>query len=261
MSAPATSTKHDVLLLAYEGMDTLDWAGPLEIFHQARALDTNEPIFHIAVATVSTHPSPTSPQPVHTVGGGIIVPHIHIDISTVTPADLQKYSIMVIPGAWPESLVPVVSDAQNPVASLIRAFTSLPPLEDSRGGKERILLTICTGSFFLPASGVLRRPSGSSEDSEVPIVTWHGARSQLRSLAQTPSFGCHAKVLEEKRFVDAGILEAGVRLVTSGGVTCGMDATLYVIERLAGREAALGSAGMLEYRWNRSEGILGSDMV
>lgn len=124
------------------------------------------------------------------------------------------------------------------------------------------MLTICSGAFFLPSSGVLRRPSGNEEKKEISLVTWHAGCDQLRSLAETPSFECHAEVLAGKRFVDAEILDGGVRLVTSGGVTCGMDATLYVVERRAGKEATWRCAEEgLEYRWAREEGILGSDIA
>jgi transcriptional regulator GlxA family with amidase domain len=49
------------------------------------------------------------------------------------------------------------------------------------------------------------------------------------------------EVLEDVRFVDAG------DIVTSAGVSAGIDMSLHVIERLCGRDACESSARLMEY--------------
>lgn len=50
--------------------------------------------------------------------------------------------------------------------------------------------------------------------------------------------------------------EAGVKLltreITYRGVSCGLDASLYVAELKAGREAAEYLANVMEYAWKRA---------
>lgn len=58
------------------------------------------------------------------------------------------------------------------------------------------------------------------------------------------------------RFVDSGLNEAGVRIVSSGGISCGMDASLHVVKILYGEEEATSVAGLLDYTWRKTEGVV-----
>lgn len=54
-----------------------------------------------------------------------------------------------------------------------------------------------------------------------------------------------------RRYVDGGTNKAGVRIVTAGGVICGLDASLYVAELKVG----LGPeayANINKYEWKRA---------
>lgn len=176
---------------------------------------------------------------------------------------LEGYSTLVVPGGHLSTILPMANDTSNPVVEVIRAFASLPP-KDTRG-KDRIILTVCTGSLLLPATGILRRHKGGP----VQVTThWH-AIDDLKSLANDPRFtekGGLAEVLE-KIFVDAGPGKLhgtgeggeGVRLITAGGVASGMDATLYLVEKRAGRDTAEETAKTIEYKWRRDEGVVRDD--
>ena len=52
-----------------------------------------------------------------------------------------------------------------------------------------------------------------------------------------------AQVRREVRWVDEG------RLVTAAGISAGIDMSLHLVERLAGRELAEEVARYMEYRW------------
>ena len=49
--------------------------------------------------------------------------------------------------------------------------------------------------------------------------------------------------LDERRWVDEG------DMVTSAGISAGMDMSLHLVERLAGRELALLTARQMDYDW------------
>ena len=88
--------------------------------------------------------------------------------------------------------------------------------------------SVCTGAFLLGAVGLL--------DGHTVTTHW----SALDELAkQYPK----AQVRREVRWVDEG------RLVTAAGISAGIDMSLHLVERLAGRELAEEVARYMEYRW------------
>lgn len=87
--------------------------------------------------------------------------------------------------------------------------------------------SVCTGSFLIAQAGSL--PAGSR------ATTHWGSIERMREMF--PGI----EVLENVRFVDNGVV------VSSAGVSAGIDMSLHVIERLCGREAAASSARLMEY--------------
>ena len=126
----------------------------------------------------------------------------------------------------------------------VEAFNKSSPSSSSTpGGDEKIILSICTGALFLGAAGVL---------SGLTATTHHMALDLLREM--DTSVEVVSSVTEGKaprRYVDGGVNPQGKRVVTAGGVTCGLDAALYIAELKAGRQAAEFVAVMSEHEWKR----------
>lgn len=78
----------------------------------------------------------------------------------------------------------------------------------------RYITSVCSGSLILGAAGLLRRRRAGSH--------WM-SREMLRSFGAEP--------IDERTVVDGN-------LITSGGVTAGIDLALRVVAEIAGREAA-----------------------
>lgn len=95
--------------------------------------------------------------------------------------------------------------------------------------KAEIVLSVCTGALILGATGLLQGLK----------ATTHAAA--MAELAETAP-GC--TVLEDARYVDNG------QIVTSAGITAGIDAALYVVQRLLGEATAHETARHLEYAWS-----------
>lgn len=85
---------------------------------------------------------------------------------------------------------------------------------------------VCTGALLIAAGGLLRGR---------PAVTHRSALDALRELG--------AVVHPEARVVDDG------EVLTSGGVTSGIDLALHLIELDRGRGAALGEAARIEHEF------------
>lgn len=63
------------------------------------------------------------------------------------------------------------------------------------------------------------------------------------------------------RFVDSGVNANGVHIISSGGVSCGMDASLYVVKLKCGEQVAKTVASMIDYAWRQTEGFVVLDQT
>jgi transcriptional regulator GlxA family with amidase domain len=95
------------------------------------------------------------------------------------------------------------------------------------GAKADLVLSVCTGALVLAAAGLL---------DGLEATTWHGALARLRQAAP------HTRVREDLRVVDNG------RLLTTAGVSAGIDGALHVVERLLGAEDRARVVAYMEYR-------------
>jgi transcriptional regulator GlxA family with amidase domain len=68
-------------------------------------------------------------------------------------------------------------------------------------------------------------------------TTHHGALDLLRQIAPATT------VRDDVRYVDNG------RVITSAGVTAGIDMAFHVVDNLLGRSAAEATARYIEYPW------------
>jgi len=100
--------------------------------------------------------------------------------------------------------------------------------------KAEIVLSVCNGAFILAKAGLL---NGLKATATRALV--HGLANAAPNIT----------IVEDTRFVDTG------KIITSGGLSSGMDAALHVVSRVRGEEVAKNIARGLEYQWN-SQGII-----
>ncbi|MCG8455443.1 MAG: DJ-1/PfpI family protein [Holophagales bacterium] len=100
----------------------------------------------------------------------------------------------------------------------------------SRHAEAELTTSVCTGALLLAAAGILDGREATSNKLHFQL-----ARESSDAV----------KWIEEARWVDDG------DVVTSSGVTAGMDMALYIIERLYGETLAERLAHGTEYVWNR----------
>jgi transcriptional regulator GlxA family with amidase domain len=92
----------------------------------------------------------------------------------------------------------------------------------------RLTASVCTGAFLLAQAGLL--------DGRTVTTHWEDmAELRTRYPALT--------VKEDCRWVDEG------EIVTSGGISAGIDMSLHLVARLAGRELAVATARQMEVEW------------
>jgi transcriptional regulator GlxA family with amidase domain len=94
-----------------------------------------------------------------------------------------------------------------------------------------LLLSVCTGALLLGKLGLL---------DGLPSTTHHTAFDLLQQIAP------HTTVLKDKRIVDNG------QIILSGGISAGIDMSLYVVTKLIGDAAAQATITEMEYGWHSS---------
>lgn len=90
-----------------------------------------------------------------------------------------------------------------------------------------IVASVCTGAFLLAAAGVV---------GEAPLTTHWEDLADLRK-------AWPGRVVDGVRWVEHG------RVISSAGIAAGIDMSLHLVERLAGRALAERSARQMDVRW------------
>lgn len=90
-----------------------------------------------------------------------------------------------------------------------------------------VVMSVCTGSLVLGAAGLL---------DGLRATTHHECFDLLRRIAP------RAEAIENERFTDNG------KVLTSAGISAGIDCSLHVVERMLGRDAAEATVQYMEYR-------------
>lgn len=94
--------------------------------------------------------------------------------------------------------------------------------------KVSLVASVCTGAFILAKAGVLTGERVTTHWADIPDL-----RQMFPAL----------EVVEGVRWVDSG------NVVTSGGISAGIDMSLYLVEKLHGRELAERTARQMEFDW------------
>ena len=97
--------------------------------------------------------------------------------------------------------------------------------------QAELTMSVCTGAFALAKNGFLDGREAT---------THHGSLDNLAR--EYPS----VRVRKDLRVVDTG------QIVTTAGISAGIDGALYVVDRLRGPEKAWTVARTMEYRWEPS---------
>jgi putative intracellular protease/amidase len=199
-ATPAPATRN-VAIVVFDGVELLDFAGPLQVFAAAAEFGAvrDKPAFR--VYTVAR-----SKAPIKSHGILEVVPEFSID--DAPPAD-----IVVLPGGD---------------TSALRDDPRFMDWLSRTAARGELAMSVCTGAFLLGKAGLLDGKAAT---------TWFDAIDRLR--AAVP----RANVQEGRRFIDEG------RVVTTAGVSAGIDGALHVVARLLGRAVADQTARYMEYRW------------
>jgi len=132
-------------------------------------------------------------------------------------ADHPKIDVLLVPGGV------VTAELERPrVIAWVAA----------RAAAAELTASVCTGAFLLGKARLLKGKSATTHWEDV---------AALRAMA--PS----TRVVQSGRWVEDGAV------ITSAGISAGLDMSLHIVARLAGHDLAARTARQLDYEW-RDEG-------
>lgn len=134
----------------------------------------------------------------------------------VTPefdtSDLPDVDVLLVPGGG------VAEAWKNP---------QLLAWVKERSAKVRVTMSVCSGAFILGKAGLLDGQPATTTSSMRDQLAKHFPKAQV----------------QQRRFVDAG------KLITTAGLSAGIDGSLYLVQRELGAERAKAAASYMEYDW------------
>ena len=92
--------------------------------------------------------------------------------------------------------------------------------------------SVCTGAFLLAQAGLLHQ---------------HRATTHWEDIDDFSALFPSVQVQTQVRWVDAG------KIVSSAGISAGIDMSLHLVERLAGRDLALRTARQMDFDWTENQ--------
>ncbi len=188
------------------------------VFDDAEVLDVAGPYEVFSVAGRRHGLEPFQVSLVAERAGPVTLRNGFVVVPHATTAETSAAELVVIPGGFGTR-----REVNNPaLIDWIRQVTR----------EAELVLSVCTGALLLGKAGLLEGLSATTHHDSYPL---------LRTVAP------RTRVLEGERFVDAG------RIITSAGVSAGIDMALHVVERLLGTELAEEAAHYMEYHWDRNE--------
>lgn len=102
------------------------------------------------------------------------------------------------------------------------------------------LVSICTGALALAKAGLL---------TGLTVTTHHENLDELRALVDGST------TINAKRYVDNG------KIITSGGVSAGIDMSLYLVNKLLGQTVLEKTLNEMEYPWSPDDSSIWHERV
>lgn len=167
----------DIVVLAFEGVQILDAAGPLEVFDEANRFSRRGQPYRVRCLAAGTGPVRAS--------NGL---PLALDSCT---GYRGRIDTLVLPGGDPEGMARVLADAR--VMDWIRR----------RAGRARRVASVCTGALILAATGLLEGRRATTH--------W-GAVDRLRAAAPTARIEPDALFTEDGRIHTSAGVTAGIDL-------------------------------------------------
>jgi len=135
---------------------------------------------------------------------------VEVDTSLDAPLELD---VLLVPGG----VVSAELEDEKLIAWIARTAAG-----------TRLTASVCTGAFLLAAAGLL--------DGKHATTHWEDLEDLQAAFPKV-------QVTDGRRYIDLG------SIVTSAGISAGLDMSLHLVRRLASPELAIATARQMDYDW------------
>ncbi|KAF2225427.1 class I glutamine amidotransferase-like protein [Elsinoe ampelina] len=271
-----------VLFCLYDNFDTLDVAGPLETLGLA-VHDTDK---RKAFKAIFAAPAE------HTVSRQGASFRAHVDYKEAAKL-LPDVDVLVVPGGDYESVIKNKTEPLN----IVKNFAELQKKNPAR---ERTLFSVCTGAFILAQQGILAGQCATThpdfytkfeilcksvtqrdmtertdvmeeryvvnnprfdlgDEDENPYIRTRKDRRPSNARKGSNSWK-QSNTRRESNARRMSLAWGGLRVITSGGITTGLDAALYLVSAMVSLESANEVARIMQYEWHKGVVVKGVDV-
>lgn len=191
------------------------------IYDDVEVLDLGGPFEVFATASrmkLRLTPDAARPFEVFTIADAVRPIHARAGLMITPSFDLANHpriDLLLIPGG--------VHNSELERDNIIRWIATT-------AAKAELTASVCTGAFLLARAGLL--------DDATVTTHWE-------DIADFRAMFPRITVRDNERWVDAG------RIVTSAGISAGIDMSLHLVARLEGEELAIRTARQMDYDWTR----------
>ncbi len=189
------------------------WSVGILLFDEVEVLDFAGPF---EVFSITTMPNKTKPFSVHTVSqyGSMIKARNGLAVQPSCSFETAPtFDILIIPGGYGAEEIEINNEV---VIQWIKEMR----------GKVGIIASVCTGAFLLAQAGIL--------DGKRATTHW-------MDIDRLENEFPNVKVERNCKFVDEGAT------ITAGGISAGINMSLYIIKRLLSEEIMKSTAKRMEY--------------
>lgn len=198
-------------ILLFDDVDALDFAGPYEVFNMSTYKD--EDVRKLFMNQLDMKEKPFLVNTVSENGESIRVHHGLIVQPDFSFQNAPDFDVIVIPGG-PLGAIITVQENQ----SIINWIASY--------GKEKLVISVCTGAFFLAKAGLLLERSATTNKAALSFLE-----------KSYPDIN----VVKEVKYVDQG------NVVTAAGISAGINMTLHVVKKLFDESMSNRTANTIEF--------------
>lgn len=211
--------KYNIGFLAFEGFQLLDLMGPLEVFGDVSILVKPKPNLYIIGKDK---------------GGKVEDAFIGCKIETnASYSEILDLDILIVPGG---KISPVINaNLQDPDSNEDRKEAWCIPFIQQQAPKVKYLMSVCTGSLLLSAAGVLKGHHATTHWASLPLL------NLFPDVLVSGRYPRYEIGVQKESQEDNSIL------ITSGGVTSGIDVTLALAAIAYDEEIAKQTQLLLQY--------------
>jgi cyclohexyl-isocyanide hydratase len=235
-----------LLALIYPNFNTLDLNGPVEVLGNAAARDLNkgEPIFKIIIAAAS------SPTPAFE---GVSIASDSTLSNALQLVKDRKVDLLLIPGAGGTGISDMLANNTKDKQTYFQIISTFATTSgNGPSGNPRWLISISVGASLVGFAGGLAGLTATTHWNEISSLY----RACQQYMDRNGQMASDKTNVVRKRWVDGGKNKAGVRILSSGGVSCGIDCALWYLSQALTLQEAVDTAMLMDYHWNYTHEFL-----